>query len=75
MHIFSFRYLLSQAFIASVAGYGEAIPSDRLGIRGVSGSDVDLADGTVSSSGGPYVNQMRWYCLRASVARMVSSVC
>ena len=59
----------------AVAGHGEAIPSNRIGIRGVSEADVDLADGTVWNSGGPDVNQMRWYRLRASVARMMPSVC
>ena len=38
------------------AGLVEAIPSDRLGIRCARGADVDWADVTVVSSGGPDVN-------------------
>ena len=58
-----------------VDGHGKAMPSDRLRIRGVSGADVNWADRTVWSSGGPDVNQMGWYRLRTSVARMMPIVC
>ena len=51
------------------------MPSDRLRIRGVSGADVNWADRTVWSSGEPDVNQMGWYRLRTSVARMMPIVC
>ena len=44
--------------VTCVAGsvHVEAIPSDRLGIRCARGADVDWADVTVVSSGGPDVN-------------------
>ena len=63
--------------VACAAGavHFEAMLSDRIRITGVSGVDVDWADGTVLSSGGLKVNQMGWYHLRARVVRMMPSVC
>ena len=51
-------FLLRGVVCAVGAVHVVAMSSDRLGIRGVSGVDVDWADGTVWSTGGPDVNQM-----------------
>ena len=68
-------FLLLGAACAVGAVHVVAMSSDRLGIRGVSGADVDWADGTVWSIGGPDVNQMGWYRLSARVTRVIPSVC
>ena len=49
----------------------EAMPSVGCGIRDVRGADVMLDNGPVWNNGGPDVNQMEWYCLRARVASCI----
>ena len=51
-------FLLRVLACAVGAIHVEAIPSVGLGIEGVRGEDVMLANGSVWSSGGPDVNQM-----------------
>ena len=51
-------FLLRGVACAVGAVLVEVIPSDRLGIEGENGADVDWADGPVLSNGGPDVNQM-----------------
>ena len=51
-------FLLRGVACAAGAVHVETMPSDQIGIKRVSGADVDWADGTVWSSGGSDVNQM-----------------
>ena len=64
-------FLLRVLACATGVVHVEAMPSVGRGIRGVSGADVMLANGPVWSSGGPDVNQMDWYCLRARVVSCI----